>query len=114
MTRSATATPALRSGWEPGCPVDDTITQGAVSNLAEHVSHLASAMGGRTHRDDKWALGDQGLPAPFVNLAVARQPVTSAADVFMLTEFFSGPFMIMSAWPTPDLSGDGYTLVGHP
>jgi GNAT superfamily N-acetyltransferase len=104
----------LRTGWEPGCPDDDTVTRQAVVNLAARVEHLAGAMGGRTHRDERWVLGAQGLPTPFANVAVATRPISEPGDVTHLGAFFTTPFLLMSAWPTPDLAVHGFELVGHP
>jgi hypothetical protein len=108
-----TVTGPVRTGWEPGCPQNDTVTLQAVRNLAARVLHQARAMGGQTHRDERWALGDQKLATPFANVAVALKPIASAGDVAALQRFFTGPFLVMSAWPTPDLSAT-IGLVGHP
>ena len=111
---SDVAAAGLRTGWEPGCPDNDTVTRAAVANLAARVQHLAGAMGGRTDRDERWALGDQGLPTPFANAAVALQPVTSVDDAATLRTFFRTPFLVMSAWPTARREEAGFTLMGHP
>src|SRR5262249_5457667 len=114
MTALRTPTPALRTGWESGCPPDDTVTRPAIVNLAVRVEHLAGAMAGRTHRDEQWTLGSQGLATPFANVAVATQPIATGGDVAALGDFFTDPFLVMSAWPTPDLTTNGFALVGNP
>ena len=81
----------MRTGWETGCPVDDTISRQAVVNLAGRVNHHVRSMGGRTHTDELWSIGDMGLPCPFANVAVALQPVADAAAVTAIRSYFTAP-----------------------
>ena len=109
-----TAPTTLRTGWDAGCPDDDTVTRQAVLSLAARVEHLSGAMGGRTRRDADWVLGDQGVATPLANAAIALHPIPSAAAAAEMRSFFANPFLVMSAWPTPDLAPAGFGPVGHP
>jgi hypothetical protein len=73
------------------------------------------------HDDLQLTLLDNGSPSPYVNPAVPRRPLgdrewREAATV--MHEFFAqasgGPFIVFSAWPTPDLRSFGFDLIGHP
>jgi GNAT superfamily N-acetyltransferase len=107
----------LTTGWEPGVPVEDTILRRYVFNSADRVVHMATATGGTAHRFDDVCTGDMHVPSPFGNQAVLMRPLHGAdadAVVETLRAFFTGPHVLFSAWPTPDLRPHGYALVGHP
>jgi GNAT superfamily N-acetyltransferase len=82
---------------------------------------LAPPLGGRAERWPGVWVADAGSPNPFLNGATLLQPLTEA-EAEPLTErlerFFGqregGPWLLWSSWPTPDLSGLGYVLWGHP
>jgi GNAT superfamily N-acetyltransferase len=71
---------------------------------------------------DAWA-ADPRSANPFPNSATLAQPLDEADAEDLagrLTGFYGadgaagGPWMLWSAWPTPDLRAWGFHLVGHP
>lgn len=112
------ATPeALCTGWEPDVPVEDTILRRYVFNSADRVEHMATATGGRAQRLEHVCTGDMHAPSAFGNQAILLRPLHEAgaeAMVDTLRASFTGPHVLFSAWPTPDLRRHGYALVGHP
>jgi GNAT superfamily N-acetyltransferase len=70
--------------------------------------------------DDVWA-GDSELLEPMTNNAALLRPLDDASARGLtdrLDQFFAGasggPWLLWSAWPTPDLAPLGYQLGGHP
>ena len=106
-------TEALLDGWEDTTPSADTLTLAAVRAMAERATLWASAAGGRVRTEAGLVLADACSPCPFLNVATATRPldVDTAAAV---TEFFGGPFMLVTPHPTPDLRPSGLALMGHP
>ena len=64
------------------------------------------------------ALADTGGPVVYTNQAILFRPVLTADDPLLGggRRFFAGSpsAMLLSAWPTPDLSVRGWQLIGHP
>jgi hypothetical protein len=91
--------------------------------IAPSACNLAAffhSFGRRTAQwDDAWA-SDSGLPEPIANSASLLRPLDDGAAPELtarLDAFFaeSGmPWILWSAWPTPDLTDLGYHLGGHP
>jgi GNAT superfamily N-acetyltransferase len=107
----------LSTGWEPDVPAEDTILRQYVLNSADRVEHMAEATGGTSVRSDDVCLGDTRAPSAFGNQAILLRPLSETgvrAVVDTLRAGFSGPHVLFSAWPTPDLREHGYLLVGHP
>jgi GNAT superfamily N-acetyltransferase len=70
--------------------------------------------------EDVWA-GDSQSPEPMINSATLLRPLDGNAARELtdrLDQFYGeasgGPWMLWSAWPTPDLVPLGYALIGHP
>ena len=70
--------------------------------------------------DDVWA-GDSELREPMTNNATLLRPLDDASVRELtdrLNRFFAGasggPWLLWSAWPTPDLAPLGYQFGGHP
>jgi GNAT superfamily N-acetyltransferase len=90
-------------------------------NLAAQWEHIPHAMGLPCARwEDAWAT-DLGSPSPFPNSATLLRPLAEDAAeelVERLDAFYAGqpggPWMIWSAWPTPDLSAYDMRLMGYP
>src|SRR5436305_982036 len=115
--RSLGESEPLTTGWEPDVPAEDTILRQYVLNCADRVEHMAQAADGASLRSDHVCLGDTRAPSPFGNQAVLLRPLSeqdASAVVDTLRAGFSGVHVLFSAWPTPDLRGHGYLLVGHP
>jgi GNAT superfamily N-acetyltransferase len=107
----------LATGWELGVPVEDTILRRYVFNSSDRVEHMATATGGTAHRFEHVSTGDMHAPSPFGNQAILLRPLREAdadAVVDTVRASFTGPHVLFSAWPTPDLRRHGYALVGHP
>lgn len=107
----------LETGWLPQTPVGDSILRGFLANQADLQDHLVGAAGGRSHRTPDVALSDSGVLAPYLNQAVMLRPILDAHDPVLdqVASFYSGSAgLLLSPWPTPDLAGRGWQLVGHP
>jgi ribosomal protein S18 acetylase RimI-like enzyme len=90
-------------------------------NLAHLWEYPAQAPGQRRMRwEDVWA-ADAGSACAYLNSATLQRPITDqqTADLVQRLEAFyaggtGGPWLLWSAWPTPDLQAHGMSLVGHP
>lgn len=115
------------AGLEDGCrattPAGDNLVLDFVRGESAAYAAIVTTAGGRVLEDPELGLhlADLGVQTPFGNTAHLTQPITAAtrpAVVAALRSFFggrdAGPFLLFSAWPTPDLRGDGFQLVGHP
>lgn len=114
-----TMTRPLESGWLADTPVDDTVLRRYLHNQADANAALAVAGGGRVERGTDVVLSAYDVPVAYLNMGVLLRPLTGGGDdVLDATERFfdhaAQPGMLLSAWPTPDLSVRGWTLVGHP
>ncbi len=111
----------LETGWLADTPVDDTLLLRFVCNQADLVAELAGSVGGRVQRHDDVVLGDAGNPVSFYNAAALLRPLTGSddpvldrIDAFFATGSATRPWSVLSAWPTPDLTARGWSLMGHP
>lgn len=107
----------LTTGWEPEVPADDTVVRQAVLVHASWPIDVARAAGRPWQRTERWAgarIGDRGA---LTNPVVLLQPLRdSAAVVTEIESLFTEavPYLLLSPWPTEDLSRYGLTLIGHP
>ena len=107
----------LETGWLPDTPIGDSLLRRFVANQADLQDHLAGAVGGRSDRTAGVALSDSGVAAAYLNQAVLLRPVFDAHDTVLdhVASFYAGSAgLLLSPWPTPDLAGRGWQLVGHP
>jgi len=108
----------LQSGWFDDATGADSVLRAFLHNQADVGDLVAGAVGGRHLRLPGLALADTGGPVVYTNQAVLFRPVLAADDPALdeVERFFAGPCpaMLLSAWPTPDLSVRGWTLIGHP
>jgi GNAT superfamily N-acetyltransferase len=109
----------LTTGWEPDLATDDTILRRFVFAMADRVTVMASALSGRTARDERAVMADTGSSFFFDQAVVLLQPLTPDAlqEVVADAIGFYGPqrgWALFSAWPTPDLRAAGLSLMGHP
>jgi hypothetical protein len=111
---------ALESGYGPSAPSGDNLCNDFQQENARSFEALSRARGDRVKRiDGELTLTDASSPLPFINRAILEQPITDAErTVGQLREFYGesgeGPYLVDSAWPTPDLRAHGFTLMGHP
>jgi hypothetical protein len=93
----------------------------SAANLAAFWEHLVRPLERRwTRWPDAWAV-DPGCANPFPNSATLMHPLSAAGAADLagrLSGFYGaaagGPWLLWSAWPTPDLSAWGFHLVGQP
>ena len=110
----------LETGWLADTPVTDTVLRRFLFNQADVNGTIAVASGGHHERTDAVAMADANGPVPYFNQAILLRPISSIDDPVLdqLTDFYRGATgrmrMLLSLWPTPDLSSRGWSLVGHP
>jgi hypothetical protein len=109
----------MTHGWEPDVEAGDSILRQYVLATADRGDLMASASGGRHERTDDLALADPASTVLFDNAAVLLQPPTlaDARDAARRAAAWFPPerhAVLLSAWPTPDLTDDGWVLMGHP
>jgi GNAT superfamily N-acetyltransferase len=113
----------LDTGYGPSTPAHDNVLNDFARGESRGYSSLATARGERIYRDEALGLTlpDGGSPTPFGNTAFTERPLSEtewAAAAAVMHDFFAGhpggPFMLFSAWPTPDLREHDFGLVGHP
>jgi hypothetical protein len=109
----------LTHGWEPDAPEFDTVLRRFVLANARHTTFLADRAGGRSARTDTYSAADPGSSVFFDNMVVLLAPPTYVDfDKVMADVLAIYPperhFCLLSAWPTPDLTGLGLELMGHP
>ncbi|HUR72638.1 MAG TPA: GNAT family N-acetyltransferase [Sporichthya sp.] len=109
----------LTHGWEPDLGGADTILRAFVLSTAEVTAWIAEQVGGRAQRWDDVAAVDTQSPVLFDNYALllTPPPYTDLEDVIGRLIAFYPPerhWGLLSVWPTPDLTGHGLALMGHP
>lgn len=124
MTRHETSQePYLEDGWQPTTPVSDTLMRQMMFNLAAEAAANVEGLGGRVERQDNLIAADLGRHAAHYNSCVLTQPLDPSVlqqvlsfldDFFDVRGHSTGMTLLYSVWPTPDLRGYGWTLLGHP
>jgi len=110
--------PQLTTGWERDVPAGDTLVRRYLFHHAALGAAFALAGGGRMLDADDLSMSDLARPGGYVNGAVLLRPPTDWDDLIArIQQFFRsgrGQTCLWSAWPTPDLRGQGWRLSGHP
>lgn len=107
----------LVTGWERDLPVTDTVLRSFLNAYADRVAMVAEALGGCVRRGEEAVFADSGSFVPFDNSVILLAPPRDAVSLVREAAAFFRPgvrWTLFSAWPLPDLSGEGLTLVGHP
>src|SRR4051812_22665001 len=109
----------LMHGWEPDTPAEDSLLRRFVLASGSHTRFLAEACGGRAPQWGGLSAADAAPPLFFEKAAGLLRPpqYTDLEDVLARLREFYPPerhWTLLSAWPTPDLSGHGFELMGHP
>jgi hypothetical protein len=106
----------LETGWLPDTPVGDTVLRGFVQNQIELNETIARARDGRVDQTADVSLVETGPVTAFLNQAVLRRNLAGADDPVLghVEAFYRHACVLLSIWPTPDLSRRGWRLVGHP
>ncbi len=117
-TRLVLTEPQLTTGWERDVPVGDTLLRRYLFHHAALGAAFALAGGGRMLNADDLSMSDLARPGGYFNGAVLLRPPTDWDDLIArIQQFFRsgrGQTCLWSAWPTPDLRGQGWRLSGHP
>ncbi len=110
----------LPDGWDPDTPDSDTWVRAAVAVHADWVVSAAEAKGRPWRRTDRWVGAWAGDRGELTNAVMPLRPSTGpdwwadvlgeAADLVPA----SSPYLLLSPFPTPDLSRHGLARVGHP
>ena len=115
------ALPVLETGWGPDTPADDSLLRRGMLALAATWEAIGQTNDGRLHRWDEGSAVDLGRPTGLFNGATLLQPVSDDAfgrTVGRIERFYdvqgTGATLLWSPWPTPDLTGRGWVLQGHP
>jgi len=111
----------LETGYGVAAPAGDNLCNDYAQGLADGFMALADARRDRVERGPDVAMNDGGSPSLFGNVVVVRRPVPDdewTALAARVHDFYAGhdggPFIVFSAWPTPDLTARGFGRVGHP
>lgn len=109
----------LTHGWEPDLEPDDSLLRRFVLATADRSEAMALLVGGRCVRTETFCAADPGSPVIFDNAAVLLQPPTYidlAATIQAVIAAYPADrhFVLLSAFPTPDLVPFGLELMGHP
>jgi GNAT superfamily N-acetyltransferase len=111
----------LETGYGAGTPPGDNACNDYAQGLADAYGGLARARREVVRDDGDVLLTDGGSPSLFGNVAVLREPPaddgwrTLAARLHVFYgQRHGGPFLVFSAWPTPDLTGLDFGRIGHP
>ncbi len=118
---TAETLPVLETGWQPETPADDTVLRHGVLAMAATWEAIGRIGNDRVHRDESYSAVDLGRPTGLLNSATLLRPFSD--DAFVTTvarveRFYdaegTGSVLLWCPWPTPDLTGRGWELQGHP
>jgi hypothetical protein len=111
----------LVTGWETHRPLSDGLMRRFVYAYASSFTSPVTLMGGRVVRRGSYVTWDQRAPAGFYNGAMLLQPLPHTGWERIIGELEghlltagTGRVTLFSPWPTPDLTGRGWQLSGHP
>ena len=111
----------LATGWEAHRKVDDGLVRRFLFAYASSLAGPVAAMHGRVVRSDDFVLHDLARPAGYYNGVTLLRPLPFDAWEAVVATIHAtidhdarGEMLLWSAWPTPDLAGHGWELVGHP
>jgi GNAT superfamily N-acetyltransferase len=120
---AADASDDLETGCRASTPDGDNLVMDFARGEVRAYTTIAAANGGRCTNIAELDLhtSDLGIASPFGNTAHLGRPLTDADRPALVDALRSelgahpgGPYLVFSAWPTPDLRSDGFLPVGHP
>ncbi len=122
MSTNSGATLGPMTGWEAEAPHSDTALRQFILAQVAFQQLAGDAIGADVIANDRFIAVDTGRPATYLNMAVLRKPLAGAELGQTMTELEeiyggsdkTGVAVIYSPLPTPDLSGWGWNLSGHP
>lgn len=111
-----------RNGWEVDAPAGDTAIRQFLESQTAFQRLTGEQLGGTVLENERYIAVDTRRPASMLNFALLRQPVTvdsieqtmSELDTLYTQPGSAGWVALYSPLPTPDLSGWGWNLAGHP
>jgi hypothetical protein len=109
----------MMTGWEHDVSEDDSaLRQWVLTNLTRYRT-IIERIDGRIDVWDAAALFDAASPVVFDNAVVLRRPVSTDEldEIIDTARVFFPPerrWLLLSAWPLPDLTDAALTLMGHP
>jgi GNAT superfamily N-acetyltransferase len=115
-----TETPDLENGYGAATRAGDNLLNDFVQESAAAYAGFGVARGDRVERvANVVTLIDASPSLPFTNRAILERPIDDDRAVLDRIKSFyddgpATPFLLDSAWPTPDLGPLGFTRVGHP
>jgi len=110
----------LETGYGAATAAGDNLLNDFVQESAASYAAFAAARGDRIERvENVVTLIDASPSLPFTNRAILERPIDDEHEVLGRVQTFydagpATPFLLDSAWPTPDLGPLGFTRVGHP
>jgi hypothetical protein len=109
----------LTHGWEADLDAGDSLLRRFVLATADRGESVALMIGGQAVRTEAFSASDPASPVIFDNAAVLLQPpeyLDLNDAVHSILDFYPPErhFVLLSPFPTPDLSSFGLQLMGHP
>ena len=107
----------LTTGWEADLDPADSLVRQAVLAHVSWAHAIAEAARGTSTDRPVWGAGCGGHPSPMLNWVLVKQPPPDWPTLVGEVRDFlpSGvAALVISPVPTPDLTGIGLRLVGHP
>lgn len=104
----------LETGIGPQTPVEDNLLRRFLHNQAELCSTLAETAGGEVLREPGVVATWYDTKVVYNTMAVLTSPLTPAALAAVEGLYDGRAGTLLSAWPTDDLAGRGWVLLGHP
>ena len=104
------------TGWLDDTPIGDNLVRRFLHNQGDLGVLLATSAGGEADKRPDVIMGWYDTDIAYNNQAVLLQPLSARTldDVERFYAARTGPATLLSAWPTQDLSGRGWSLLGHP
>jgi hypothetical protein len=109
-----TITRPLENGHLEDTPVADTLLRRFLHNQADLAALLALAGGGKVHRCPDVVVAAWDTVVPYQSMAVLLRPLDDELADEVDAAFGGRHGMVLSAWPTADMSARGWHLIGHP
>lgn len=107
----------LTTGWEPELdPADSVMRQGILAHVS-WARALSTAARSPFVDEPGWCAGSGGAASAMLNWAIVKQPPSDwAMTVHDITASYPAgtAAIVISPFPTPDLTPHGLGLVGHP
>ncbi len=107
----------LTTGWEDDLPPTDSLVRQAVLAHVSWARALTAAARGTFSEGPSWCAGRGGGSSALLNWAIVTSP---PRDWALTVEAISAAYaagvsaIVISPFPTPDLTSHGLALVGHP